>query len=522
MGLPNAKQLLRDGRKAASLARIAVKARAAKDSDDPTRARRAIAQLMVGERGLPAKLAQFLGSNDDAFRDAVDEARPEPLETIETTVEEALGRPLANDFREFAGEGHAASIGQVHRARLRDGTDVAVKVRYPEIEEHLASELRILGLVPGFGPLETWGFDLDGYRELIASDIGDELDYLSEAERQQRMGDALHIEGLVVPRVHYGLCRKNLLIQNWESGLPLAHLKNHPLAVRKRAAQILLRTFLRSLFEIGELHADPNPANLAFRIPRDGEPEIVLMDWGCTLRLAKERRLALLKLIVETREAASSGAATGMVPLDVFGALGFDVGKLVAIERRLPALCRMLLSPFLVDQPLNASTWRLAERIESLLGEHRWWFRAAGPPDSLLLMRAFHGLFHQLAEIGVALPFWPELEASVSPATFDEARAVRIASCAPEIAAKRTPVDALAHALRVEVIENGAKKVSLSMPAEAALGLPDLVPEEARTPIERQGLDLMQLTERIRESGIAPQAIVEVEERSKRYRVWLE
>jgi len=477
---------------------------------------------MVGERGLPAKLAQFLGSDDEAFRQAVEGAPGEPLEIIEAEVQEALGRPLENLFRVFSAGGHAASIGQVHRATRTDGREVAVKVRYPGIEASLASELRLLGLVPEFGPLETWGFDLDGYRHLVADDISRELDYESEAERQQHMRDALRVEGLVIPRIHSDLCRKSLLVQSWETGEPLSTLRNQSVETRKSAARILLRSFFQSLFEVGELHADPNPQNYACRIRPDGSPEIVLMDWGCTLPLERERRLALLKTILVCRNAGAIADGSDFALLDAFAAMGFDAGKLAAIEARLPALCRMLFAPFFVDQPINPTTWRLASRVESLLGEHRWWFRAAGPPDSLLLMRAFHGLLHQLKEIGIALPWWPELEASVSPATFAEARAFEPPSCAGSVASKRTTLAALASALRVEVLEGGARKVALSMPAEAALGLEDLVPDEARASIAAQGIDLENSSRKIRESGIAPQSIIDVTEGAKRYRVWLE
>lgn len=113
-------------------------------------------------------------------------------------------------------------------------------------------------------------------------------------------------------------------------------------------------------------------------------PSVVLLDYGCTVALTMQERMGLLKLIVACVERDETD------PLHCFCAMGFD-GELCPLHRILPALCDILLEPFAEDRPFSTREWHLGSRCDALLGELKWWFRAAGPPQLLFLMRAFQG-----------------------------------------------------------------------------------------------------------------------------------
>lgn len=243
---------------------------------------------------------------------------------------------------------------------------------------------------------------------------------------------------------------------------------------------------------------------------------MVLLDFGCTIPVPESCGRSLLKLILACRGRADAD------PLRCFAALGFDPLKLRHISQALPFLCKILFEPFLVNHPLRIDQWNVGARVETLLGESRWWFRSAGPANLFLLLRAFQGLVAQLETLGIALPWWPELER-----TLGQDRLARARSCQPPllpaaVAADAKSIGATARALCVRVVVDGRERVGVKMPAEAALDLEEIIPDDVLDQIREAGIDLEAIAARIRASGVAPQELFELHVGEKRYRVWLE
>ncbi|MGZ5050878.1 MAG: ABC1 kinase family protein [Methylobacter sp.] len=502
--------------------RIGFAARKLQRSQDETErllAKKALAGLFADARGITMKVGQLFAGNDGAspFQQLVEGIEPLPLKTMIPQLEVELGQKVKAVFRSIEPAVAAASLGQVHLAQLKNGEQVAVKIRYPDIGAAVDAELRLLGLMPGVGPINRWGFDLDGYKKTLHDNMHRELDYRSEARRQDYFGQVVQVLGLKVPKVYMDLCRERVLVQERAEGVLIDKAANWSEQDRLAIGRTLMLTLFKSLLVAGEVHGDPHPGNIFYSHDDSGKPLVTLLDYGCTMSIAETRRLALLKLIVGCRERNPTK------PLECFAALGFDSKKLSYISGSLPALCQILFKPFLIDRAFNPEQWHLAQAVNDLLGDYRWWFRSAGPSDLFLLMRAFQGLIQQLQQLDVKLPWWPLLQQAVGPELMQQAAAYEFPDVAFEPAVSVLSFAQQANMLCVRVTENGEQRVAVKMPAEAVLDLEHLIPEDVLVRIAGSGkIDLKQLGDSIRANGILPQQLFVFEDGSKTYRVWLE
>lgn len=513
-------KIFQTARRAATIGRIAAAARrAARESGaEKEAAQRALAGLMADARGIPMKVGQFLAGNgqDAIFKSLATGVEPLPFDDVRPALEAALGGPLEAHFAAVESRGIAASLGQVHRATLHNGNDVAVKVRYPGIVASVEAELRLAKLLPGLGPVRAWGFDLEAYKRVLCDDLREELDYGAERGRQERFANTINVSGLVVPRVYPALSTESVLTQSWEGGALLDQITHWPEGQRKHTGVILLCTLFQSLFVHGEIHGDPHLGNYRYRIGQAGTPEVVLFDYGCTVAVDRTARLALLKLILGAID------EDGTEPMRCFQAMGFDARKLDSIQAVLPALAKVLLEPFTLRTPFVLRHWNLGKRVDNLLGELKWWFRSAGPANLLLLLRAFQGLIMQLEALQVSLPWQAILFRVVDPALRKEARQLALPPLPASTAGEIRDFSSLARYLKVRVLEDGRQVVSVTFPASQTAILEEIVPEKTREKIAAAGLDLDAIKQRACASGLGPQALFEFEEANRSYRVWLE
>lgn len=474
-------------------------------------------------RGLAMKVGQLMasGSDDDSFNALVESIEPQPLKIMIPVIERSLGCSWKKVFKSIDESLAAASLGQVHHAVLQDGTEVAVKVRYPDIQQAVEAEMVLIGLMPGMGPVKKWGFNLEAYKQTLNQNMQRELDYLHEAESQQFFYDNLKIIGLIVPMVYAQYSGSELLVQSWEEGDYIDRTSGWLERDRKHFADILLSVMFKSLFELGRIHADPHKGNAYYRYSADARPEIVLMDFGCVIEINEQQRLALLKLIIACREQQD------IAPLRYFVALGFDENKLSYIVNALPKLCQYLFMPFLTDDEFDVNSWQLGTKVDHLLSEKRWWFRSAGPAELLLLMRVFQGVVQQCRQLKVRNNWWDLLRQTVSSQTIEQARNYEL----PELAIEKTiaaetglvPISALAKVLKVTVTKNNKKYVEVDLPAEAVLDLKNLMPSDVLQKLQQAGqINLDKILQTVINSGIKSQVIFDFEDGEKRYQVWLE
>ncbi len=235
----------------------------------------------------------------EGLQDAVP---PRPYVDIESRVVEELGKKPTELFAHFERRPIAsASIGQVHIARLHDGTKVAVKVQYPDIEEVVRRDLntlrRIFKIVEWFIPYQ--GLD-ELYREIRAIVI-QELDYREEATNATRI--AANFEGrtdVAFPRVVTELSTERVLTTHFEAGVKItdkAGVKALGLE-RGQLAKQVVEVYCQQIFSDGLYHADPHPGNLLVRPSEDsGPPTIVFLDFGAVAEIPANVRAGIVELI---------------------------------------------------------------------------------------------------------------------------------------------------------------------------------------------------------------------------------
>ena len=242
-------------------------------------------------RGTALKVAQMMCLETDLVPDAVAQElrkacyRVPPLSPAlaRDSVRQQLGgvETVFSRFnpRAFA----AASLGQVHAATLRDGTEVAVKIQYPGVRETIATDLAMLRGFVRTVPNPQFHLRL---LDEIAARITEECDYRREAAQTTWFREQLGIPGLAVPAVIDACSRDRVITTTRASGLHLDEwLATGPdPAVVQRAAQRLYDGFARSLYELSRVHADPNHGNVLFG--EDGE--VTLLDFGCVRELTPQ------------------------------------------------------------------------------------------------------------------------------------------------------------------------------------------------------------------------------------------
>jgi ubiquinone biosynthesis protein len=230
-----------------------------------------------------------------------DSVPPRPYEDIEERLIEEHGRCPEEVFAQFDQRPLAsASIGQVHLARLIDGTKVAVKVQYPDIEEIVRRDLntlrRIFHIVEWFVPYQ--GLD-ELYREIRAI-VMEELDYKAEASNSARISaNFVGRTDVAFPKVVEELSTDRVLVTHFESGFKITDkVAAKQLDIdRTQLARQVVEIYCQQIFTDGVYHADPHPGNLLVRANEAGPPTITFLDFGAVAEIPATVRAGIVELI---------------------------------------------------------------------------------------------------------------------------------------------------------------------------------------------------------------------------------
>jgi len=266
-----------------------------------------VAETLGELKGAAMKVGQFASVAKDLLPPEVADALsilqrsapPMDYEVIEAQILSELGEPPEVLFQWFDPEPFAAaSVGQVHRARTDDGREVVVKVQYPGVDGAVDSDLSQVKLALRLGGLvKVERALLDSLFDELRERLHEELDYCNEADNVRQF-HAFHAQHprIIVPEVVGERSSQRILTMTFEDGEPLSALSapGTPQALRDTIGLRIAEMITSQLFELSAIHADPNPANFAFR--RDGS--LILYDFGCVKSFSPEMHQAIVDLLV--------------------------------------------------------------------------------------------------------------------------------------------------------------------------------------------------------------------------------
>lgn len=248
-------------------------------TDDLARMRGAamkIGQLLSMDTGdiLPPELSQIMAR----LRAQADFMPPRQLKTV---LNKAWGEGWLSRFERFdVRPVAAASIGQVHRAKTRDGRDMAIKVQYPGVARSIDSDVaNVAGLIKVSGLIPK-GFDLKPYLEEARRQLHEEADYNREGQSLRTFNQLLRAEDVfVLPEFYSDFTTPHVLAMSFVASAPIEDAVDLPQDRRNQLTQNLVTLVLRELFEFGVMQTDPNFANYRFEPDTD---RLVLLDFGAT------------------------------------------------------------------------------------------------------------------------------------------------------------------------------------------------------------------------------------------------
>jgi ubiquinone biosynthesis protein len=254
------------------------------------------------------KLGQVLATRVDLFPPEwiaefellQDAAPPLDFEDLRAQLEEDLGGPPEEIFAEFDTDAlAAASIAQVHRARLHDGTEVIVKIRRPGIKRTVEADLRLMKRLAQIATRENPDAQRFRPEEVVHQfilSLRRELDLAHECRNAERVAENLaDHEHIVVPKVYWQWTSERVNVQEYIDGIPGRDLAAFAAAgldrrlIASRGASAVLRMVLVD----GFFHADPHPGNIFFL----HDNRIALIDFGMIGHLTEERRFQVVELL---------------------------------------------------------------------------------------------------------------------------------------------------------------------------------------------------------------------------------
>lgn len=235
-----------------------------------------IGQLVSMDTGdvLPPELAQIMAR----LRDDAHFMPPAQLKKVLSAQwQDGWLRDFAHfDVRPIA----AASIGQVHRARLKDGRDLAIKVQYPGVARSIDSDVSNVGALIRMSGLLPKGFELDPYLAEAAQQLHEETDYIREAASLQQFHDLLAgAQGFVLPKVHEDWSTKSILAMDFVAGCAIETAVEEDQHTRDQIMRRLVDLTLKEVFEFNMMQSDPNFANYQYD---RSSGNIILLDFGAT------------------------------------------------------------------------------------------------------------------------------------------------------------------------------------------------------------------------------------------------
>lgn len=358
-----------------------------------------VAQMLSMDRGMLPK------AYADQFANAQYKAPPLSAPLVVKTFREQFGMGPNELFDTFElRAGHAASIGQVHRAE-KDDRQLAVKVQYPGIRDSVKNDLRLVKPIAA-RIMRAKQKDIAKYFEEVEARLLEETDYPLEIRRGREIGEACaHIPNLVFPDYHNEWSGNRIITMDWLPGLHMGEFlaTNPSQEVRNSIGQAMWEFVQHQMHVLGRVHADPHPGN--FLMQADGTLGVI--DFGCVKEIPEDFYSAYFSVLLpEVRENPERLLQT-CYDLDLLDPDDTETNKELVLGL-LQHFLELAMRPFFAEKFDFGDDKFLSDLFEygmkvGQMDQVRDTMSARGSRHALYINRTFFGLFSMLNQLGAVV-----------------------------------------------------------------------------------------------------------------------
>lgn len=366
----------------------------------------ALADKLSHLRGAAMKLGQMISMDagelippelSTLLQKLQNNATPMPHKQLITVLESELGKDWLDNFshfdlRPFA----AASIGQVHKAALVDGTPLAVKIQYPGVDQSIDSDVDNVSALIKFARLLPEDVNLEPILAEVKEQLKEEANYQQEIKHLLDFKNALqHHDEFHVPNVYKKVSSKHIIAMSYVDGITIDEIQSLSQPLRNKIVSDLLVLFFEELFEFRQMQSDPNFANYLYNAK---DHQLVLLDFGATRTIPEHVSIGYQRLL-----SAALGSDKEAI-LNAAKDIGFFAEQ-ISQDQVETVLDMFLLatSPLRHDGPFDFGNSTLAQKIKDmgldLSFKQGYWHTP--PVDAMFIHRKLAGLYLMAAKLKV-------------------------------------------------------------------------------------------------------------------------
>jgi len=374
-----------------------------------------LARELAHLRGAAMKMGQMLSMDSgdvlppelsDVLSRLRESATAMPPHQLKRVLTQNWGPNWLKRFKRFEAKPMAAaSIGQVHRAWLRDGRELAIKVQYPGVRDSIDADVDNMASLITVSGLAPKGMDLSAILAEVKRQLRDEADYAREAAMLKRFRAWLTDHPLfTTPEVVDSLTTQNILAMSFVSGEPIEAARDALPSERNQILTALIELTLREIFEFGAIQSDPNFANFRYDAATG---RIGLLDFGAVQDIPPLIQTGARDLLRAGLTSDRDGLTHALTSLGYLGADTQDAQRTLVLE-----LTDMAFTPLFSESAYTFDGSALIERMrEGGLQLRQMGYAQTPEPMALFLQRKIGGLYLLGARLEAEVSIRPLLEA---------------------------------------------------------------------------------------------------------------